>query len=139
MRISDWSSDVCSSDLLSAAHVLIATGGHARRPDITGNEHGIDSNGFFDLCAAPRKVAVIGAGYIAVELAGVLRALGSEVHLLVRGERLLRTFDRAIGDALHEAMPARGIEVVFGHELDQVSRESDGKLGRASGRERGGQ
>src|SRR3546814_5203199 len=93
MRISDWSSDVCSSDLasyrkrfdelgitliaergellgngrvraggqeLSAAHVLIATGGHARRPDITGNEHGIDSNGFFDLCAAPRKVAVIG-------------------------------------------------------------------------------
>lgn len=106
---------------ISAAHVLVATGGHARRPDIAGNEHGIDSDGFFELRAAPRKVAVIGAGYIAVELAGVLRALGCEVHLLVRGERLLRTFDHDIGDALLAAMQARGITVVFGHELDRVS------------------
>jgi len=111
---------------LSATHVLIATGGHARRPDITGNEHDIDSDGFFGLRAAPRKVAVIGAGYIAVELAGVLRALGSEVHLLVRGERLLRPFDHDIGDALREAMQTRGIDIVFGHELDQVSRDADG-------------
>lgn len=111
---------------LSAAHVLIATGGHARRPDISGNEHGIDSDGFFDLRAAPRKVAVIGAGYIAVELAGVLRALGCEVHLLVRGERLLRPFDHDISEALREAMQARGIDIVFGHELDQVSQNADG-------------
>jgi len=111
---------------LSAAHLLIATGGHAHRPDIDGHEHGIDSDGFFDLRAAPRKVAVVGASYIAVELAGVLRALGCEVHLMVRGERLLRTFDHDLGDALLEAMRTRGIAVQFGHRLDRVSRNADG-------------
>ncbi len=111
---------------LAAGQILIATGGHARRPEVPGREIGIDSDGFFDLRALPRKVAVVGAGYIAVELAGVLRALGATVHLLVRGERLLRTFDTDIGAALAESMRARGIEIAFGHELDRVSQDPDG-------------
>jgi glutathione reductase (NADPH) len=67
-----------------APHVLIATGGTPRRPGIDGEALGIDSDGFFELDALPRRVAIVGSGYIAVEFAGVLRALGSEVTLLVR-------------------------------------------------------
>ena len=75
----------CSDGVrLRAPQILIATGGRPQRPAIPGAELGIDSDGFFHLCAAPRRVAIVGAGYIAVELAGVLQALGSHVELFVR-------------------------------------------------------
>ena len=73
--------------LYTADHITIATGGRPSRPNIEGAEHGIDSDGFFALTEQPKKVAVVGAGYIAVELAGVLHALGSESHLFVRKEK----------------------------------------------------
>lgn len=98
---------------LSAAHVLIATGAQPRRLAIPGGELGIDSDGFFALRACPRRVAVVGSGYIAAELAGVLRGLGAEVALFARGERLLRSFDADLGDALAQAMRAQGIEVAL--------------------------
>src|SRR5690606_24969036 len=85
--------------VLEAAHVLVATGAHARREPVPGGGLGIDSNGFFELDACPRRVAIVGSGYIAVELAGVLRALGAGVSLFARGDRLLRSFDHEIGDA----------------------------------------
>ena len=66
----------------TADHISIAVGGRPSIPNIPGAEHGIDSNGFFELDEQPRRVAVIGAGYIAVELAGVLNSLGTETHLL---------------------------------------------------------
>ena len=78
---------------LHAPQVLLATGGRTQRPAIDGAELAIDSDGFFALDAAPRRVAVVGAGYIAVELAGVLQALGSHVELFARGRRLLQGFD----------------------------------------------
>jgi len=109
-----------------AAHVLVATGAHSRREPVPGGELGIDSNGFFDLRACPPRVAVVGSGYIAVELAGVLRALGSEVTLVARGERLLRSFDHEIGDALADAMRARGIALSFARPILKVVREADG-------------
>ncbi len=111
---------------LGAGNVLIATGGRAERLDIPGGGLGIDSNGFFDLRAAPRKVAVIGSGYIAVELGGVLRALGSEVSLFVRTDRVLRQFDADIGDELAAAMTRRGVRLAFNHQLDRVSEEAGG-------------
>ena len=101
---------------LTATHVLIATGARPQRPAIAGAELGIDSDGFFALGACPRKVAVVGSGYVAVELAGVLRALGADVALFARRERLLRSFDHDLGDALALAMQVQGIEVVFDRE-----------------------
>lgn len=124
---------------IAARHVLVATGAHSRREPIPGGELGIDSDGFFALRACPRRVAVVGSGYIAVELAGVLRALGAEVALFARGERLLRSFDHEIGDALAGAMRARGIEVAFGRRTVAVAKNAAGHAlefadgGRADG------
>ncbi|MEE1325174.1 MAG: FAD-dependent oxidoreductase, partial [Streptococcus sp.] len=84
----------------TAPHILIATGGHALYPDIPGAEYGMISDDFFALDSLPNSVAVVGAGYIAVELAGVLHALGSKTDLFVRNERPLRTFDKEIIETL---------------------------------------
>lgn len=97
-----------NGEQLTADHILIATGGKPTIPSIPGAEYGIDSNGFFALRSLPKKVAVIGAGYIAVELAGVLNGLGSETHLFVRKETPLRTFDPLVVEGLVEAMKQDG-------------------------------
>ena len=85
---------------ISADHILIATGGHPITPNIKGAEYGIDSDGFFALNHLPKRVAIVGAGYIAVEIAGVLNSLGAEVHLYVRRHSPLRTFDHTIVESL---------------------------------------
>ncbi len=95
-----------------AEHVVIATGGYPRVPELPGAEQGITSDGFFELEAQPERVAVVGSGYIAVELAGVFRALGSEVSVFVRFDRLLRSFDSMLSEHLMSNMRAAGIEIV---------------------------
>jgi len=96
----------------TAANVLIATGGQPLIPPGDGvDEHCITSDGFFELEELPRRVVVVGGGYIAVELAGVLRALGSEVVLVLRGPRVLRHFDSMISDGLDAEMVRQGIDV----------------------------
>ena len=99
---------------LSADHVLITTGGAPLiPPDVPGaQEYGIDSDGFFELESLPKKVAVVGAGYIAVELAGVLNQLGSECELFVRKEGVLRNFDADISSFLNKELVHDGIDLV---------------------------
>lgn len=80
-----------NGETITADHILIATGDRPSHPNIPGVEFGIDSNGFFELPALPKRVAVVGAGYIAVELAGVINGLGSETHLFVRKHAPLRS------------------------------------------------
>lgn len=111
---------------LEGRHVVIATGARPRRPDISGAELGIDSDGFFDLRESPRHVAIAGGGYIAIELAGILRALGSEVDVFVRGQRLLDGFDDELVEHLAGRMRAHGIGLHFGHEIRTVTRAADG-------------
>jgi glutathione reductase (NADPH) len=94
-----------------APHIVIATGGAPTLPVLPGVELAITSDGFFELERLPRRVAVVGAGYVAVELAGVLHSLGSEAHLFVRYDRVLRSFDAMLGDKLMAAMRASGIEI----------------------------
>ncbi len=96
----------------SADHVVIATGGFPTVPAVPGAELGITSDGFFLLERAPARVIVVGSGYIATELTGMLQALGSRVSLLVRRERLLRSFDAMLGEVLTEQMRADGVEVL---------------------------
>jgi len=102
---------------VEAKHVLVATGGRPVRPDIPGAGLGIDSDGFFALSEAPRRVAIIGGGYIGVELAGVLQSLGSQVELFVRGEGLLRGFDPDVVERLQGNMRQAGIALHFGYHL----------------------
>lgn len=109
-----------------APHVLIATGARPLRPEVAGAELGIDSDGFFELRASPRRVAIVGGGYVAVELAGVLHALGAETHQFVRGPRLLREFDAEASRVLVDAMRVHGVAVHLHHHIDQVRREGDG-------------
>jgi len=102
---------------LRAPQVLVATGGRPWRPDVPGAGLGIDSDGFFHLAAPPPRVAIVGGGYIAVELAGVLQALGSRVELFVRGRALLAEFDADLAAQLVDDYVQQGIRVHFGHEL----------------------
>lgn len=92
-------------------HVVLATGCEPGLPDLPGTELGITSDGFFELPERPQRVAVVGAGYVAVELAGVFRALGSDVDLFVRGDTPLRRFDTLLSSVLVECMQADGIVV----------------------------
>lgn len=89
---------------ITANYILIATGTESSRPSIPGAEHGIDSNGFFALTTQPKQVAIIGSGYIAVELAGVVNALGTETHLFARGKQLLKHMDPFLGETLLSCM-----------------------------------
>lgn len=108
--------------MLQAQRLLIATGGRPRPLQIPGAELAINSDGFFALDHCPRSVAVIGSGYIAVELAGVLQALGAKVHLLVRSGQLLRSFDAMLGEGLAEALTQAGVDVRFQTQATALSR-----------------
>jgi glutathione reductase (NADPH) len=109
----------------SGDHVLIAVGGKPLMPDIPGIELAIESNDFFDLEKVPKRVAVVGSGYIAVELAGILQILGAQVDLLIRGDRPLRTMEPDIVDLLKEEMEASGLKYIRG-EVSALSAASDG-------------
>jgi len=114
--------------LYTADHITIATGGRPSIPDIEGAEYGIDSDGFFALAEQPEKVAVVGAGYIAVELAGVFHALGSQTHLLVRNEKPLRSFDDMLSTTLVEQMAKHGPTLHNHSTPERVEKLSDGRL-----------
>lgn len=95
----------------TAPHILIATGGYPIVPHTPGSQHGITSDGFFDLDVLPPKVAVVGAGYIAIELAGIFHSLGVETHLFIRGDTFLRKFDPMIQSTLTKRYEDVGIHL----------------------------
>ncbi|QSX76406.1 glutathione-disulfide reductase [Lysobacter arenosi] len=111
---------------LRARHLLIATGGRPERPDIPGADLGVVSDDFFQWRAAPARVAVVGGGYIAVELAGVLQALGSRVEMYVRGSHLLRGFDHDVVEQLTEDYRQSGVRICFDQHLAAVEPDSGG-------------
>ncbi|KAL7525910.1 hypothetical protein ACHAXR_002108, partial [Thalassiosira sp. AJA248-18] len=114
-----------------AKHILLATGGYPTIPnDPEGSiaRHAIDSDGFFDLTSLPRKAVVVGAGYIAVELAGVLQALGTDTSLVVRKERALRNFDEYLSEMLDDEMERHGIHIY--RNTEGLNRIDDGLDGR---------
>jgi glutathione reductase (NADPH) len=114
--------------LLEAPHVVIATGGRPSVPPIPGAGHGITSDGFFELAERPRRIAVVGSGYIAVELAGVFAALGSEVTMVLRRDRLLRHFEAMLGDGLRKIMEGDGVAFLDHAAPRALERDADGTL-----------
>ena len=111
----------------SADHIVIATGGQPIVPPLPGADLGITSDGFFQLAEQPRRVAIIGGGYIGVELAGVLRALGSEVTLVTLDDRILNLFDPMVSQMLHKEMVRQGIDIHTGFQVSRLA-EADGGL-----------
>lgn len=113
--------------IYSAPHILVATGGRPvdmkRMVTGGGGEFCIDSDLFFELKELPRKVMVLGAGYIAVEMAGMLKSLGSDVTLMVRHDRPLRTFDETISGVLLDEMRRTGINVVTESTCSKIEPE----------------
>ena len=109
-------------------HILVATGGHPWMPDLPGIELTISSDGFFELEQQPQKVAVVGAGYIATELAGVLNTLGSEVVQFLRKDKLLREFDHEIAEHVMTLMGEQGVTIKTKSEPTAFTQTEDGKI-----------
>eukprot|EP01126_Amoeba_proteus_P040043 TRINITY_DN424_c0_g1_i1.p1 TRINITY_DN424_c0_g1~~TRINITY_DN424_c0_g1_i1.p1 ORF type:complete len:431 (+),score=90.42 TRINITY_DN424_c0_g1_i1:101-1294(+) len=114
----------------SAPHIIIATGGRPTIPlEVPGHEFGIDSDYFFDhMENLPKKVAIVGSGYIAVELACVLSILGSDTHIYCRRERFLRKFDSEVVNLVRAEMESRGCRVHPNVVISSVVRGNDGLL-----------
>jgi glutathione reductase (NADPH) len=111
---------------VTAAHILIATGGWPYVPDVPGREHAITSNEAFFLERAPRRVVVVGGGYIAVEFAGIFHGLGAEVHQIYRGDLFLRGFDRETREFLAGQMRQKGIALHFDADVRAIARRENG-------------
>lgn len=116
-----------------APHILVATGGYPIVPkDVEGATHGITSDGFFDMEHLPKRIAVVGAGYIAVELAGVLNAIGVETHMFIRGDTFLRSFDPMIQQTMTKTYEDAGVIIHRNHKgfkkverLDEVTAHAE--------------
>lgn len=112
-----------------APHILVATGGKPSVAAVPGAELGITSDGFFELEYRPQNALVIGAGYIATELAGVLHGLGSSVTMLLRKDKLLRSFDAAIQATIMQQMQASGVKILTNVALKSLQKSPRQTLG----------
>ena len=112
----------------SAGYILIATGGWPQLPDIPGKELAISSNEAFHLQQLPRRVLVVGGGYIAVEFASIFHGLGAQTSLLYRGELFLRGFDGAVRRHLREELEKKGLDLQFNSDIERIERQADGSL-----------
>ncbi len=113
---------------ITAKHILVATGAWPVMPEFEGAEHCITSNEVFHLDQLPRRVVISGAGYIAMEFAGIFNALGSHVTVVNRSETLLRGYDQALRDRLLQITMARGIQYRFNCPFEKVVKREDGSL-----------
>ena len=112
----------------AADHIVIATGGTPSLPAIPGAEHGITSDGFFDLPDRPRRIALVGSGYVSVEFGGVFAALGSETTIVLRQDRVLRHFDPMLADGLMKIMREEGVLFADHAVPKALHREADATL-----------
>ncbi|MDD1507536.1 glutathione-disulfide reductase [Pseudomonas sp. CNPSo 3701] len=112
----------------SAERILIATGGWPHVPEIPGHEHAINSNQAFFLEELPKRILVVGGGYIAVEFASIFNGLGAQTSLLYRGDLFLRGFDNSLRTHLHEELGKRGLDVQFNTDIARIDKQADGSL-----------
>ncbi|WP_395606074.1 glutathione-disulfide reductase [Pseudomonas sp. B16120] len=117
-----------NGERFTAKHILIATGGWPQIPEIPGREHAIGSNEAFFLKELPRRVLVVGGGYIAVEFAGIFHGLGAQTSLLYRGDLFLRGFDGSVRKHLQEELTKRGLDLQFNADIERIDKQADGSL-----------
>ena len=119
---------VLNGQRIHAKHILIATGGMPYLPSIPGIEHAITSNEVFNLPQLPKRVLIVGGGYIAVEFAGVLNGLGAQVTLCYRGQHILRGFDDEVAAHLQAELVKKGITVLLNQHVVQINKSPDASL-----------
>ena len=117
----------------TAERILVCTGGHPHVPDVPGAGLGITSDEALALTSIPQRIAIAGAGYIAVEFAGIFAGAGAQVTLLVRGSGILRDFDHDVHAALTEELERRGITIATHSEIESVERRGDALSIRTKG------
>ncbi len=117
-----------NQEIFTARHIVIATGSYPRSAICEGAEYSINSDDFFNLKELPQKIAIVGAGYIAVELASILNQLGSQVTLLLRYDRPLRNFDVFISNALKDMLSTQGIKVLTYHVVERIEKQANSRL-----------
>jgi len=127
-RLVDPHTVVVNGQHIRAEHILIATGGTPYLPAIPGIEHALTSNEVFDLPHLPKRVLIVGGGYIAVEFAGILNGLGAQVTLCYRGQHILRGFDDEVALHLQAEMVKKGITVLLNQDVAQIEKLPDGSL-----------
>jgi len=125
-RFGDNKTVEVNGEKYQADHIVIATGGKPIVPPVPGAELGITSDGFFQLTKQPKRVAVIGGGYIGVELSGVLRALGSDVSIIALEDRVMERFDPMISEVLTHEMKQQGIRIHTGFQVNALSKSAEG-------------
>ncbi len=113
---------------VSAAHILIATGGWPHIPEFPGSEHAIGSNEVFFLDQLPRRVIVVGGGYISVEFASIFHGMGAQVTQLYRRDLFLRGFDTSVREHLRDQMLEKGIDLQFNTDISRIDKQDDGSL-----------
>ncbi len=119
---------------VTAGKILVATGGTPSFGEpIKGLDHVITSNEAFDLKELPRRIAICGGGYIAVEFAGIFAGLGSETTIVYRGDKILRGFDEDLRDGLSEAYKKRGIRIVTNRTFGSIQKTAGGLVGHLDG------
>jgi glutathione reductase (NADPH) len=124
-RFLDRNTVEVNGDRLTARHIVIATGGKPTWPSLPGAEHGITSDGFFELAQRPKRVAIVGSGYVACELAGAFHELGTQVEIFIRKDHLLMSFDAMLGKSLMREMQDQGISI-HRHVVPAAVREDKG-------------
>jgi len=112
----------------TARHVLVATGGRPVRPGIPGTEFAITSDEAFQLAELPRRVLIVGGGYVGVEFGGIFHGLGAEVTIAYRGEQILRGFDDDVRHHLHDELVRKKLDVRLQCDLRSIERRGDGPL-----------
>lgn len=127
-RIVDAHSVELGGQRYSAKHILIATGGWPQIPEIPGHEHAIGSNEAFFLEQLPKRVLVVGGGYIAVEFASIFNGLGARTSLLYRGDLFLRGFDKTVRLHLQDELNKRGVDLQFNSDITRIDKQTDGSL-----------
>jgi glutathione reductase (NADPH) len=123
--------DGSGTQVFTAKHICIATGGAPIVPEIKGSQFAITSDGFFEMEGLPKSIALVGAGYIAVELAGMLNAVGVEVHMFIRGQTFLRGFDPMIQETMTRRYEGVGVKIYRGYtgfdEIENLKKEGQKK------------
>ncbi|MCK2046983.1 glutathione-disulfide reductase [Chromohalobacter moromii] len=124
-RITGPHSVEINGETIAAEKILVATGGWPWVPDIEGAEHAVDSNRVFDLESFPERFLVLGGGYIAVEFASIFNGLGSDAHLVYRGELFLRGFDREVREFTRDEMQKKGVNLHFETTIERIEPVGD--------------